>query len=163
MQKTQLILVLILPSPWLQVVAPRRHLTSLPANPGVPPGILRIILLLPLVVLLTFHFGLSTTVPPVPDLLPYYRDNSPTQSGKPPGGRTHAAHYSVGPPGGTFSIPPQKRVPVDRLEVAMERPRLRLLFITLEYKSGTFSGNGIYAMSMVRSLALLGHSLFVIR
>eukprot|EP00897_Mesotaenium_endlicherianum_P006750 jgi/Mesen1/6102/ME000310S05203 len=40
---------------------------------------------------------------------------------------------------------------------------LRLLFITLEYKAGTFSGNGVYSQSMVRSLAKLGHSIFVIR
>ncbi|GAQ86776.1 hypothetical protein KFL_003100130 [Klebsormidium nitens] len=39
---------------------------------------------------------------------------------------------------------------------------LRLVFLTLEYKAGTFSGNGIYAQSQVRSLTRLGHRVFVI-
>ncbi|KAG1669501.1 hypothetical protein FOA52_015668 [Chlamydomonas sp. UWO 241] len=39
---------------------------------------------------------------------------------------------------------------------------LRVLFITLEFSSGTFSGNGIYAQSQVRALAGLGHQVFVI-
>lgn len=39
---------------------------------------------------------------------------------------------------------------------------LRLVFLTLEYKAGTFSGNGIYAQSQVRSLTRLGHQVFVI-
>eukprot|EP00884_Botryococcus_braunii_P006373 jgi/Botrbrau1/15737/Bobra.4_1s0105.1 len=39
---------------------------------------------------------------------------------------------------------------------------MRLLFISLEYKSGTFSGNGIAAQSQVRSLTKLGHEVLVI-
>lgn len=48
-------------------------------------------------------------------------------------------------------------------EVFHSIPKLKLLFITLEYKAGTFSGNGVYSQSIVRSLTQLGHSLFVIR
>lgn len=43
-----------------------------------------------------------------------------------------------------------------------ERDPLRLLFITLEYKAGTFSGNGVYSQSQVRSLTRLGHQVFVL-
>eukprot|EP00850_Spirogloea_muscicola_P001236 SM000004S15106 [mRNA] locus=s4:1239196:1242035:- [translate_table: standard] len=39
---------------------------------------------------------------------------------------------------------------------------LRLAFLTLEYKAGTFSGNGVYSQSMVRSLSKLGHSVLVL-
>eukprot|EP00271_Cylindrocystis_brebissonii_P014242 TRINITY_DN35538_c0_g1_i1.p1 TRINITY_DN35538_c0_g1~~TRINITY_DN35538_c0_g1_i1.p1 ORF type:complete len:519 (-),score=109.41 TRINITY_DN35538_c0_g1_i1:467-2023(-) len=45
---------------------------------------------------------------------------------------------------------------------APEGAPLRLLFVSLEYKAGTFSGNGVYAQSMVRSLARLGHEMFVV-
>ncbi|KAK9817271.1 hypothetical protein WJX72_012093 [[Myrmecia] bisecta] len=39
---------------------------------------------------------------------------------------------------------------------------MRLLFITLEFSAGTFSGNGVYAQSQVRGLATLGHEVFVV-
>ena len=38
----------------------------------------------------------------------------------------------------------------------------RLLFIALEFTAGTFSGNGIYAASQVRALALSGCQLMVL-
>lgn len=38
----------------------------------------------------------------------------------------------------------------------------RLLFISLEFTAGTFSGNGIYAASQVRALALSGCQLLVL-
>ncbi|GLC36011.1 hypothetical protein PLESTM_000392500 [Pleodorina starrii] len=39
---------------------------------------------------------------------------------------------------------------------------LNILFITLEFRTGTFSGNGVYATAQVRALAAAGHRLFVI-
>ena len=39
---------------------------------------------------------------------------------------------------------------------------LPVIFITLEFSAGTFSGNGIYAQSQVRALASIGHRVFVI-
>lgn len=39
---------------------------------------------------------------------------------------------------------------------------LRLLFITLEFQAGCFSGNGVYAQSQVASLRALGHQVLVI-
>jgi len=39
---------------------------------------------------------------------------------------------------------------------------LRVLFITLEFKAGAFSGNGVYAQSQVRALRNAGHSIFVV-
>ncbi|GBF97548.1 hypothetical protein Rsub_10149 [Raphidocelis subcapitata] len=39
---------------------------------------------------------------------------------------------------------------------------MRLLFITIEYQSGTFSGNGIYSMQQVAALAAAGHKVMVI-
>jgi len=39
---------------------------------------------------------------------------------------------------------------------------MRLLLITLEYNVGTFSGNGVYATSLVRSLRAAGESVRVL-
>jgi hypothetical protein len=39
---------------------------------------------------------------------------------------------------------------------------LRILFITLEFRAGAFSGNGVYAQSQVRALAAAGHTLHVL-
>ena len=39
---------------------------------------------------------------------------------------------------------------------------LPVIFITLEFSAGTFSGNGVYAQSQVRALASLGHRVLVI-
>ena len=39
---------------------------------------------------------------------------------------------------------------------------LRILFITLEFRAGAFSGNGVYAQSQVRALSEAGHRLYVI-
>lgn len=39
---------------------------------------------------------------------------------------------------------------------------LKLMIITLEFKKGTFSGNGVYAQSIARSLARKGHDVLVI-
>jgi hypothetical protein len=49
-----------------------------------------------------------------------------------------------------------------KIHAMAERDPLRLLFITLEYKAGTFSGNGVYSQSQVRSLTRLGHQVFVL-
>ena len=43
-----------------------------------------------------------------------------------------------------------------------DRPMLPVIFITLEFSAGTFSGNGIYAQSQVRALASIGHRVLVI-
>jgi|AntAceMinimDraft_1070359.scaffolds.fasta_scaffold15637_2 hypothetical protein len=39
---------------------------------------------------------------------------------------------------------------------------LRILFITLEFEAGAFSGNGIYAQSQVSALASAGHRVHVL-
>ncbi|PNH12500.1 hypothetical protein TSOC_000582 [Tetrabaena socialis] len=39
---------------------------------------------------------------------------------------------------------------------------MRFLFLTLEFRTGTFSGNGVYATAQVRALAAAGHELFVV-
>ncbi|GAX77522.1 hypothetical protein CEUSTIGMA_g4966.t1 [Chlamydomonas eustigma] len=39
---------------------------------------------------------------------------------------------------------------------------LRIVFLTLEFSAGTFSGNGIYAQSQVRALSSLGYPVLVI-
>ena len=39
---------------------------------------------------------------------------------------------------------------------------LRILFVTLEFKVGAFSGNGVYAQSQVRALAAAGHDVHVV-
>ncbi|KAG2442073.1 hypothetical protein HYH02_009864 [Chlamydomonas schloesseri] len=39
---------------------------------------------------------------------------------------------------------------------------LRILFISLEFRAGTFSGNGVYACAQVRALAAAGHKVFVV-
>ncbi|CAK0761886.1 hypothetical protein CVIRNUC_002903 [Coccomyxa viridis] len=39
---------------------------------------------------------------------------------------------------------------------------MRLVFLSLEFSAGTFSGNGIYGRSQVRSLSSLGHAMLVI-
>ncbi|GIL92824.1 hypothetical protein Vretifemale_20301, partial [Volvox reticuliferus] len=39
---------------------------------------------------------------------------------------------------------------------------LNILFITLEFRTGTFSGNGVYATAQVRALVADGHQVFVI-
>ncbi|GFR41507.1 hypothetical protein Agub_g2201, partial [Astrephomene gubernaculifera] len=39
---------------------------------------------------------------------------------------------------------------------------LRILFLTLEFRAGTFSGNGVYATAQVRALTAAGHKLFVV-
>lgn len=39
---------------------------------------------------------------------------------------------------------------------------MRILFLSLEFSAGTFSGNGVYAQAQVRSLSKLGHKLQVI-
>ena len=39
---------------------------------------------------------------------------------------------------------------------------LRILFVTLEFKAGAFSGNGVYAQSQVRALAAAGHDVHVV-
>ncbi|GJP65511.1 hypothetical protein CLOP_g22394 [Closterium sp. NIES-67] len=39
---------------------------------------------------------------------------------------------------------------------------LRVVLVSLEYRAGTFSGNGVYAQSLVRSLMALGHRVMVV-
>jgi len=39
---------------------------------------------------------------------------------------------------------------------------LRVLFITLEFRTGSFSGNGVYAQSQARALAKSGHRVYVV-
>lgn len=46
--------------------------------------------------------------------------------------------------------------------MAVPTSPLRVLFLTLEFSAGTFSGNGVYAQSQVRALRQLGHQVFVI-
>ena len=39
---------------------------------------------------------------------------------------------------------------------------MRILFVTLEFRSGAFSGNGVYAQSQARALAKAGHRVHVV-
>ncbi|CAI5928637.1 unnamed protein product [Closterium sp. NIES-65] len=39
---------------------------------------------------------------------------------------------------------------------------LRVVLVSLEYRAGTFSGNGVYSQSLVRSLVAHGHSVMVV-
>lgn len=39
---------------------------------------------------------------------------------------------------------------------------MRILFLSLEFSSATFSGNGIYAISQVRALSAIGNDVMVI-
>ncbi|CAI7875200.1 unnamed protein product, partial [Closterium sp. NIES-54] len=39
---------------------------------------------------------------------------------------------------------------------------LRVVMVSLEYRAGTFSGNGVYSQSLVRSLIAHGHSVMVV-
>ncbi|KAH7434051.1 hypothetical protein KP509_07G098500 [Ceratopteris richardii] len=48
------------------------------------------------------------------------------------------------------------------LQVDKDAAALKLLMITLEFKRGTFSGNGVYAQSIARSLARRGNEVLVI-
>ncbi|CAI5528002.1 unnamed protein product [Closterium sp. Naga37s-1] len=40
---------------------------------------------------------------------------------------------------------------------------MRVVLVSLEYRAGTFSGNGVYSQSLVRSLVAHGHSVMVVR
>ncbi|MCO5551624.1 hypothetical protein L7F22_005129 [Adiantum nelumboides] len=60
-------------------------------------------------------------------------------------------------------MPPQTVHPVNRpLQIEKSEASLKLLIITLEFKKGTFSGNGVYAQSIARSLARRGNEVLVI-
>eukprot|EP00249_Psilotum_nudum_P010260 c22433_g1_i1 orf=399-2063(+) len=60
-------------------------------------------------------------------------------------------------------LSPQMLHPTSRVSNVGEHPRLdRLMLITLEFKKSTFSGNGVYAQSIARSLARRGHEILVL-
>ncbi|KAI5076847.1 hypothetical protein GOP47_0008912 [Adiantum capillus-veneris] len=60
-------------------------------------------------------------------------------------------------------MPPQTVHPIYQpLQIDKSESSLKLLIITLEFKKGTFSGNGVYAQSIARSLAHRGNEVLVI-